>query len=262
MTRVNPTWSLPCTPPPRAPAPARRDPEGRAPRTAPAADPRGPAVAAWPVAWATPTVALGISAPALAASCTPRTFTTDLPGGYARASNSSATSDTQTQTGADPVRVTITAAANSGTTLHPQNLTTSTAVIGGAQRTAVAIAASTSGQTVAFRFSRAVTGLTFLLSDRDRTANSWRDRIVFSGTPGISQRGSNVAGNGTSNSPLTTITNGGSVDTDSADGNARVTYAGTISSFTMTYSSSSGTATQVLYMSSMQFTAAGCAGTA
>jgi hypothetical protein len=119
------------------------------------------------------------------------------------------------------------------------------------------------GQSVTITFSRPVTGLSFYVVDIDRsgTANSsgvYQDAIALSGSPVIDQRATNVAGTATSTDPLRrTVV--GDLAPSNGGGNARVTYPGTISSFTLEFWSSAGWAAQQIFLTQMTFTAAGCA---
>lgn len=90
--------------------------------------------------------------------------------------------------------------------------------------------------TYTFTFTRPVTNLTFTITDIDSGGAQYYDRLML--TAGFTQqfRAGAVTGAGTQSDPYrATNSNAGVDDFTSANGNVRVTYPGTISSFTITY---------------------------
>lgn len=87
--------------------------------------------------------------------------------------------------------------------------------------------------TYSFSFSRPVTNLAFTLTDVDRTPGDFADRVELSGGWTETSRGAGVTGSGTQADPW--VGAAAYDDGSSAAGNLQLSFAGPVSSFTLTY---------------------------
>ncbi|MGG5260738.1 hypothetical protein [Phycicoccus avicenniae] len=227
---------------------------------APPARPSRRSVAAG-MAWAVPVIAVGAAAPRAAASpCNPQAYTLDWGGSntsYTR--NNAGTSGVATidPDGAGPVASvsmsiasqfigTMKAGNEFGNTNN--NIRVSSSSVGGTGQVGLSfhqaltnaynvVPGRSARQEVTFSFDAPVTGLTFMVTDIDSNAGDFNDRIEFSGafTSQIANTNT-LTGAGTQPNPFApTNANAPVNDTSSTAGNVRITYPGTITSFTMTY---------------------------
>lgn len=208
-------------------------------------------------AWAIPTIMIGAAAPLAAASpCAPQHYVLDWGGGtgttYTRNSATSGTAIVDPD-GAGPIaQVVMTISAQfvgdmEATTSAPANLAVTAGQIGGTGQVGLALHQAittprgdtqpqrSARQVVTFSFSEPVRNLQFTLTDIDSTEDDFIDRIELSPTATVAPVTTWVTGLGTQASALRPTNDDRSVPDTSADGNARVTYAGPLSSFTMTY---------------------------
>lgn len=116
---------------------------------------------------------------------------------------------------------------------------------------------ATTGQTVTFTFSKPVSNLTFSVADLDNSGTLYQDRVSFSPAPTSSVLGANVAGVGSSADPLRG-TGTSAVNSDVTASWAKVSFAGPLTTLTMTFRSQQGTSPQQIFITAMSFTAAGC----
>jgi hypothetical protein len=227
-------------------------------------------------AWAAPAVVMASAAPAFAASPCSTDFAYGVDWGtsaFSRASAASATATaTSTGAGATPLAVTFSSVMTGAAVVRDTalNLTVpATTNIGGLGGQALVIRHSTSGvgrgnrQDLTVNFGRPVSNLVFSITDIDSSTDSWYDRVELSGARTAVQA-AGVIGNGTNTAETTTTgpwrqsgANANLGDTDAA-GNVRVTFAGPVSSFVLTFWNSVGTAAQRIYLTDFAFTAKGC----
>lgn len=225
--------------------------------SAPGATPISRRTFARTTAWAVPTVAIGAAAPALAASsCPPIAYTFDYSSTFTRASDTSASLTTIDPTGAPkPVTMTVNAAytggmASGSETRANDNLTINTGTVGGYNTGALTITQTLTGNhsnyqrsaygTYTFSFTSGgkpvtVTGLSFTITDIDSASGDFVDTVELSSGFTITKRSSAVTGDATLANPARPTSTNAPQDTAASGGNLSVTYAGPLSSFTMTY---------------------------
>lgn len=251
--------------------PARRRPEARrAPRPGRRALVRG-------AAWATPAVALGFAAPALAASpCAPQAYAvTFADGSYSRSggaptTQASGVATATGSTGGSSFAFTVRSVNVGSVTRDAGNLLAQSASIlaAGVPGRAIEVwhtAAAGAGQVVTVTFDRAVSDLRFTLLDIDTSGNTtgFLDNVSLTPAPTAFTyanpnylQGTGVTGNtfrpraGVATSPAS-----------SSNGNVSVTIAGPTSSVAIRFvngRTGGAAAGQSIGISSMTFTAAGC----
>lgn len=204
-------------------------------------------------AWSVPVIAAATTAPAYAASCTPVTVNATHSGLPTRVSNVEWRT-TFDHDGNGPLpgnTMTVKASYDTGMVVRDygpngtnDNFTLQNGV-GGLNAYGLVMAQRLSGSSFnttpfgryTFTFTKPVTGLTFTLTDIDSTTGDFWDSVWL--TPGFTYtgRGSTMTGVGTSGDPFRQA-NGNTAVNNTTDGNGNVTisYAGTISSFTVNYS--------------------------
>jgi hypothetical protein len=248
-------------------------------------------------AWTVPVVAATVAAPAFAASCgttsytwlldwgnedTTDSFSTAYPSPTTNGSGVRAGTATITgPTGTTPMTVTFTSTSVGTDTRTNNNLRVDAANypnIGGTGGTGLLLQHQniTSGrdnsrQEVVIAFGRLVSNLQFSVTDidsNDQAGNSsdFYDRVELTGTPSYTftaRQGNNtyVIGSGTSADPWRmydqdVATN--DTGTNSNRGNVNLTYAGPVSSITLTYWTSRGAGNQAIFLSDLSFSASGC----
>ncbi|RYB94658.1 hypothetical protein EUA93_10075 [Nocardioides oleivorans] len=203
-------------------------------------------------AWSVPVIATATTVPAFAASCAPVTVTA----ANATAPNRSSAVDYSVTfnagTGAQPTNVmTVKATYDTGMVVRNDanggtndNFTIQNPV-GGLNTYGLVMAQRLSSRAsntgafghYTFTFTKPVTGLTFTLTDIDSTTGDFWDSVWL--TPGFSKPtlSAGLTGAGTSADPIRQSNGNTAVDNASgANGNATITYPGTISSFTINYS--------------------------
>lgn len=248
-------------------------------------------------AWSVPVIAVATTAPAFAASpCDIQAYRLDWGNSvgqtvYAKnATTNVGTATVAGSAGGGAITVTLASTTVGSVSRANDNLTVSTETnIGnlGAGERGLNIAHNegiTAGranrQEIAIRFSRAVTGLSFTITDIDsRRSNvggwwnpryeGWYDRVELTGSRTATMAGSSVIGAGTD----TNENSNGSgpwrhpdedtnaSNTGSSDGNVTVTYAGTIAAntpITLTYWTTLSEGNQRIFLSDMTFSAQGC----
>lgn len=246
-------------------------------------------------AWSVPVVSLAAAAPAFAASCVKvYDFRLDWNGPSTSYSKNAATNvGTAVVTGpggSSPLNVTFTSTTSGSLSRASDNLEISSETnIGnlGAGERGLNISHSTgitagraNRQIVAIAFSRAVTGLSFTMTDIDSNSgngNNWWDRVELDGTrtaAAVSRGGNNgnyVIGAGTNTNENTTTSgpwrfydgdsNIANFGAGSNVANLTVTYAGTIPANTpinLTYWSSTGGGNQRIFLTDLTFKAKNC----
>jgi hypothetical protein len=243
-------------------------------------------------AWTVPVVAATVGAPAFAASCgstthtwrldwsndnTTDTFSTSYPAATTSGGIQTGVATITGPVGSAPLAVTFRSQMYGTMQRDGDNLKVSNALspaannVGGLGQGAGLnvshLAPIPSGranrQEVSISFDRAVTGLSFTITDIDRQNNDWSDRVELTGSrtyvgPNINGDGTN--GPGASNNAWRPD-DGGNVGNGSNNGNLTVTYAGTIAANTpivLTFWNSSGDGNQRIFLSDFTFNAAGC----
>ena len=250
-------------------------------------------------AWSVPVVSLAATAPAFAASCgsTDVDYLLDwgntglttyaapvTPGGGTGNKVGTATVLAPAGSGGTSLLVTFTSAVFNSVARASDNLTISSETDIGNLGTGVRglnishdspiSSGRANRQEVSISFSRAVTGLSFTITDIDSAAGNWWDRVELSGvrtgTPvaRTRNRGNYVLGDGTNTTE--TATSGPwrfyDDDTNVANsgndiGNIAVNYPGTIAANTpivLTYWTTVGGGNQRIFLSDFTFTAKGC----
>ncbi len=227
--------------------------------------------------WLAPVVAVGVAAPAYAASCGP-SFPALIDWGVTSYVRMSATSGRATVTpsgGVGNVTVDFTSTFNrySPTTdFEDANLQVHPNSVGALGQQGLAFFqtrnnnandSNTYGQTVVIDFNgRPVTNLSFTLTDIDSSSGNYTDNVGFSVAPTSFQLlGTNLQGTGTYSSPFRKTGNNFSVGGNNSGGNVSVTFAGPLTTLTMKYWNSQATNQQVVYIADMSFSAkeVGCA---
>lgn len=113
-------------------------------------------------------------------------------------------------------------------------------------------------QEVSISFSRAVSNLSFVITDNDWNPGGWDDRVELSGSRTFS--GANIQGQGTQADPWL-ATNSGNASNDSNSRNLAVTYTSAIAADTplvLTFYNDSGNSNQRIFLSDFTFNALGC----
>jgi hypothetical protein len=207
-------------------------------------------------AWSVPVVAAATAAPAYAASCATVRVTANNVTTYNRVSAVQWTA-TFDYDGTGPLLSNVlTAKATYDTGIAVRNDANTAAggandnftvqnPVGGLGTYGLVMAQRVSGSTgapaafghYAFSFSRAVSNLSFTLTDIDSTTGDFWDSVWL--TPGfaVSNPAAGLQGDGSAGKPLKQKTGNSGVDNASGGaGNVTITYAGPISSFTVNYS--------------------------
>ena len=249
-------------------------------------------------AWTVPVIAVAAAAPAFAASpCDVQNYRLDwgnTTGQTVYGKNSTTnvgTAVVKGSAGGGALMVTFTSTTTGSVSRAVDNLTVSNDTnIGnlgtGAQGLNVAhndgiTAGRANRQMIDIQFDRAVTGLSFSITDidsqrgnnlgtkKDPVYEGWYDRVELSGTRTASTAGGSVIGAGTNTNENTSAsgpwrhsdTDTNVPNTGSSDGNVTVTYAGTIAAntpITLTYWSTLSAGNQRIFLSDMTFSAKGC----
>ena len=208
------------------------------------------------IAWSVPVVVAASAAPAVAASCAAVTIdwdTTTLSGGAVTV-------------GTTTMRVTR-AGSGSGTA---NDLTVRSGPMGGVNERFLqlerATPAKTTSATYTFTFSQPVSNLTFSVYDIDATIGSgWIDGVSFSSGFSATSTGATLTGTGTAASPFqpSQPATTGNLSGSDARGNVTVSYAGPLTSFTITYTNvytgtNSVSGNQGIGVSDLTFTPSSC----
>lgn len=241
-------------------------------------------------AWSVPVVAVAAAAPAFAASPCSDTYDYALDwGNTAKTTYSAPTATTGNSrvgsasalapvgSGASAVGVTFTSTyvptgQNTVDRRATDNLTVPAVTgIGGlvpAQQGLLISHASTSTtrdgfrQMVAIRFDRAVTALSFTITDIDSQTESWWDRIELTGSRTATFNNTIIEGAGIQGNSWRTVNGNNSIATNSPDGNVTVTYgslaADAITDITLTFWSTVSGQNQLVRLSDFSFKAKGC----
>lgn len=203
-------------------------------------------------AWSVPVIAAATAAPAYAASCTPVVVAASQAGAATRVSNVEwrATFDSD---GAGPLpgnTMTVKATYDPGMVVRDDgpngtndNFTIQNGV-GGLGTYGLVMSQRLTGTSFntapfgryTFTFTRPVTGLTFTLTDIDSTTGDFWDSVWL--TPGFTyrDRGSTMSGVGTQADPFRQTSGNTAVNNATgSNGNVTISYAGTLSSFTINY---------------------------
>jgi hypothetical protein len=236
-------------------------------------------------AWSVPVVSMAATAPAFAASCGSTDYSYALD--WNTASIGTTTSGnavtayvlTAGPAGSAPIGVSFKSTTTGTVTRDTDNLAVSSennvGNLGGKALNISHASPITAGynnrQTVAISFDRAVTGLSFYLSDIDSqltqsggwwnpTTSGWWDRVSLSGsyTP---TRDTNVRGGGTTNDPWYYNDSDTNVGNNAAGARVRVVYSGTIAAntpITLEYWSTQAGGNQRIFLTDMSWTARGC----
>lgn len=210
------------------------------------------------MAWAAPVVAASAATPALAASCAPVTYT----GAFTQANVYRVPSSyTWTNTAGDTITLAVSTSAYGGKTLPQNNLSAAGGINvgyngqGDLSGDGLQLQQNGSGgQVLTITFSEPVTDLTFTVADIDWNGSNYRDSVVLSPAPTTVANGSQVRGGGTTGAPLTSVTNR-EVNSGTVDNRSTVTYDGPVSSFTLDFSSTTGTTPQQIFLTDLTFTA-------
>ncbi|MCW2737137.1 hypothetical protein [Nocardioides sp.] len=249
-------------------------------------------------AWTVPVVAVGVSAPAFAASCGTTVYPYTLNWGsvaYSTVTTGPAANRVKTGTatvdgpaGSTPVVATFTSRNVGVDTRTGNNLTVNSTTypnVGATGSTGlllqhqdISAGRNTSRQELRIQFDRAVTGLKFTITDIDsnnvagnnRSADFW-DRVELSGTRTFTATSRDVdnvyvIGAGVSGAESSTtegpwrMYDNGVVATDNGDasGNIEVTYVGDVQDITLTYWNARGNGNQAVFLSTFTFKASGC----
>lgn len=203
-------------------------------------------------AWTVPVIAVATTVPAYAASCAPVTVSAANATGGNRVSNVEYAVTFNAGTGASPTNVmTVKATYDSGMLVRDDgpngandNFTIQNPV-GGLTTYGLVMAQRLASRTsntgvyghYTFTFTKPVTGLTFTLTDIDSTTGDFWDAVWLS--PGFStpRLAPGMTGAGTQADPIRQSNGNTAVNNASGtNGNATITYPGTISSFTVNYS--------------------------
>jgi hypothetical protein len=244
-------------------------------------------------AWSVPVVAVAAQAPAFAASpCDPQAYRVDWgTSGYTpppltgAVRGSTAVATPTGATGGGPLSVSFSSTVVGSVVRSADNMTvtgdTNIGNLGAAERgltlshDAPAVSGRANRQEVSISFARAVTGLSFTITDIDSSSGAWWDRVELSGTrtgTPVSRGGilgNFVLGDGTVGlellaafGPWRYFDTGTNVpNTGDNRGNIAVVYPGTIAANTpilLTYWSSTAGGNQRIFLSDFNFTARGC----
>jgi hypothetical protein len=243
-------------------------------------------------AWTVPVVAATVGAPAFAASCgttshtwrldwsndnTTDQFSTSYPAATTSSGIQTGVATITGPSGTVPIAVTFRSQMFGSMLRDADNLKVSSALspaannVGGlgqgaglnVSHQAPIPTGRANRQEVSISFDRAVTGLSFTITDIDRQTGDWNDRVELTGSrtysgPNISGAGTN--GPGGSNNAWRPDDNG-NAGNSSSYGNLTVTYSGTIAANTpivLTFWNNSGSGNQRIFLSDFTFTAFGC----
>lgn len=215
--------------------------------------------------WTAPSIIVSTAAPAYAASCAAVNYAAPLNASTVQtASTTSATGTaTSSTTGTDAVTYKITSSAGSGTILGAANESTAgggpTSYYNGtgdlgSDGLQLQQNGGVTGQTITFTFSRAVTDLTFTVADIDSAGTGYYDAVSFSLAPTTIVNGAAVKGAGTKASPLQAINANQQVNSSTLANRSTVTFSGPLTTFSMTFSSATGTTAQQIFLTQMRFT--------
>lgn len=235
-------------------------------------------------AWSVPVVAVAATAPAFAASCT-TDYAMRLDWGnavaeFSRALNgNSATASATGGAGSTPLLVTFGSVYirpnNQADRRASNNLTvppdTNVGGAGTGQRALMLRHLNhgegrTYRQVLTISFARAVTGLSFRISDIDSLNNTFYDRVELTGTregvrTGVRGRGLEETENNNSRGPWRSTSDSDNADTNTAERIVDVTYSGTIAAntpITLTYWSARAGSEQYIFLGDFTFTAKNC----
>lgn len=232
-------------------------------------------------AWTVPVVAAGVAAPAYAASCHDTTYDWRLDWGAASTSwaQPAVVSGIQTgdavisgAAGSTAMRVTFRSEMFGTMQRDVNNLKLSNAIgnqstsnVGGLNQGpglnishAAAIPSGRNNrQEVQITFNRAVTNLSFTISDTDWSNGGWDDRVELTGSRAVSSTG--IQGAGVLNDPWMAI-NEGNAGNSSGTRNITVTYSSLAANtaITLTFWNDSGNSNQRVFLSDFTFRAIGC----
>lgn len=206
-------------------------------------------------AWTVPVIAVAATAPAYAASCAPVRASSGNITGYSRVSavEWNATFDVDAGGPLPGNVMTVKATYDSGMSVRndgPNGVNdnfTIAASVGGLGMSGLVMAQRPTVDTpaaplaalghYAFTFTKAVSNLTFTLTDIDSATGDFWDSVWL--TPGftVSGKASGLQGAGTSASPFKQTSGNTPVDnTNGGAGNVTITYPGPINGFTINYS--------------------------
>lgn len=230
-------------------------------------------------AWAVPVIAVAAAAPAYAASPCDTTYSYRLDWGttpFTKIDEDGSATIAAPSPGASSINVGFKSEVSSAAVARPAaNLSVpATLNIGGlgANERGLRIehaqpitAGRTNRQTITITFGRAVTGLSFTITDVDssnsaaanQTRNGWWDQVELSGTRDVVQPAT-ITGLGTLAAPWKHTSANTNEATTGTGGNVKVTYPGAVSSITLVYWSDSAGGNQAIALSDFTFTAKGC----
>lgn len=233
-------------------------------------------------AWTVPVVAIGVSAPAFAASPCSTTHAWRLDWGGSSTSWSVVTaSGVQTGSaviagpaGTSPLTATFRSVMTGTMQRDADNFVLSNALtqtapvsnVGGLgqgpglniSHQAPLPSGSANAQEVSISFDRQVSNLSFVITDIDAQYGGWIDRIELTGSR--TGTGANIQGDGTSGAPWT-ATAYGNADNDSGNRNLSVSFTAPIAAHTpivLKFWNWAGTINQRIFLSDFTFTALGC----
>lgn len=205
--------------------------------------------------WTAPAISLAAAAPAVAASSSCVSYT----GAFTQPSYSPVRM-AYTFTGSDGSTVTVSLSTRvyGGKTLMRPNLSAAGNIeyyngAGDLRYDGLQLQQQgTGGQVLTFSFSQEVSNLQFTVADIDNDGTRYRDSIVLSPAPTTVTNGRAVVGAGTTAAPLRT-TGTSQVTSDTLANRSTVTMADPLSSFSLDFSSSTGTTAQQIFITSMSF---------
>lgn len=233
-------------------------------------------------AWSVPVVAVGVSAPAFAASPCATTYPWRLDwGGSSTSWSVVSASGVQTGSaviagpaGTAPLTVTFRSVmtgtmrrdADNFALSHALTQTSPVSNVGGLgqgpglniSHQAPIPSGSANAQEVSISFDRRVVDLSFVITDIDAQFGGWIDRIELTGTR--TGTGANIQGDGTSGAPWMPTTYG-NADNDSGTRNLAVSYTSAIAANTpivLKFWNWAGTTNQRIFLSDLTFDALGC----
>lgn len=221
-------------------------------------------------AWTAPAVSVAVAVPAYAAcspaSAKPSSYALSWGSGvYTRSSAASGTAVVPgAAVGAQPVNVVVTSSVSSSRVSRTaQNLLASSQGLE-LHHASPIVAGRDYRQTVTFTFSRAVSGLSFSISDVDSSQNGWWDRIELSGQRKFTvaprgRRNTHILGTGVQGDPWRYY-DGNTVIPNTGDsrGTVSVTYTEAVSSISLVYWSSVAGSNQRIWLSNFAFTSSSC----
>ena len=207
--------------------------------------------------WTAPAISLAAAAPAVAASPSCVSYT----GAFTQPRSYDPVPMAYTFTGSDgsTVTVSLSTRAYGGKTLMRPNLTAAGNDLqnyngaGDLRDDGLQLQQQgPGGQVLTFSFSQEVSNLQFTVADIDNDGTRYRDSIVLSPAPTTVTNGRAVVGAGTTAAPLRT-TGTSQVTSDTLANRSTVTMADPLSSFSLDFSSSTGTTAQQIFITSMSF---------